>query len=120
MPPETLARYGKPEIFNTDQGGVSQGLEPDGYNLTGFDGVPCSFPYGSESATDYGIGYKRRLMDGSLLFTLAGFYIDYSGRQFELLTDDPAGPGVIEAIINFGDATQWGIESELQWQLTRN
>ena len=100
-------------------GVVAQGLEPGGFNLTNFTGSGSLFGFGPEEATSYEIGYKAQLLNDSMQFTLAGFYIDYDDRQFELTVADPNEQGVVEGIINAGDSTQWGVEGELQWQFSR-
>ena len=97
---EVLGRGSIAMFFDDDRsmvyGTFSQGFEPGDFNLTNFAGVNSLFGYGREKATQYEIGYKGRLLGDRLILTLAGFFIDYNSRQFELQTEDPTTGGPIE------------------------
>lgn len=96
---------------------VSQGFEPGDFNLTNFQGVDSLFGYGPEEATQYELGYKGKLLGDRLAVTLAAFFIDYRGRQFELQAKDPTSGTLVEGIVNVGDSEHWGLEGDLSWRL---
>tara|TARA_R110002060_G_scaffold78357_1_gene91406 strand:- start:2728 stop:4950 length:2223 start_codon:yes stop_codon:yes gene_type:complete len=100
-------------------GTISQGFEPGDLNLNNFTGDNTLIPYGNESAIQYEIGYKNRMLDNRLDIYAAIFAIDYSDRQYELQATDPNG-GFVEGIINAGDSSQWGFESDFTFALTEN
>jgi len=96
----------------------SQGFEPADFSLTNLTGAQSLLGFGKETADQIEIGYKGRLLDDALVFTIAAFYIDYRDRQFELQAADPTTGGFVEAIVNVGDSTQKGIEFDFTWVLT--
>ena len=97
---------------------VSQGFEPGSFNLSNFEGEVSLFGYAPEEATSYEIGYKGRLADGRVIFTLAAFRIDYESRQFEQQIADPVTGNIVEGILNVGDSSQDGVEFDLSWRAT--
>ena len=118
---EVLGRGSIAMFFDEDRsmvyGTVSQGFEPGDFNCCGQDFV-ASFV--KEKATQYEIGYKGRLLDDRLILTLAGFYIDYKDRQFELQRVNPATNTVIENITNVGDSEAWGLEGDVILSMHEN
>ena len=118
---EVLGRGSIAMFFDEDRsmvyGTVSQGFEPGDFNCCGQDFV-ASFV--KEKATQYEIGYKGRLLDDRLILTLAGFYIDYKDRQFELQRVNPATNTVIENITNVGDSEAWGLEGDVVLSMHEN
>lgn len=96
----------------------SQGFEPADFSLTNLTGADSLLGFGKETADQVEVGYKGRLFDDALVFTIAAFYIDYRDRQFELQAVDPETGGFVEAIVNVGDSTQKGIEFDFTWVLT--
>ena len=118
---EVLGRGSFSLFFDDDRsmlyGTVSQGFEPGDFNLTNFEGVDSLFGYGREKATQYEIGYKGRLLGDRLILTLAGFFIDYDDRQFELQTEDPKTRGIVEGVINAGNSEHWGLEGDMVWSV---
>ena len=111
---EVLGRGSISMFFDEDRsmvyGTVSQGFEPGDFNCCAQDFVAG---YRKEKATQYELGYKGRLMQDRLVLTLAGFFIDYKDRQFELQRTDPVTNTVIENITNVGDSEAWGLEGDL-------
>ena len=95
----------------------SQGFEPADFSLTNLTGAGSLLGYAKETANQIEVGYKGRLLDDALIFTIAGFYIDYRDRQFELQAVDPATGGFVEGVVNVGDSTQKGIEFDFSWRL---
>lgn len=118
---EVLGRGSIAMFFDEDRsmvyGTVSQGFEPGDFNCCAQSFV-ASFV--EERATQYEIGYKGRLMDDRLILTLAGFYIDYKDRQFELQRTDPVTNTVIENITNVGDSDAWGLEGDMVLSMHEN
>ena len=118
---EVLGRGSIAMFFDEDRsmvyGTVSQGFEPGDFNCCAQSFV-ASFV--EERATQYEIGYKGRLMDDRLILTLAGFYIDYKDRQFELQRTDPVTNTVIENITNVGDSEAWGLEGDIVLSMHEN
>ena len=121
---EVLGRGSIAMFFDEDRsmvyGTFSQGFEPGDFNLTSFEGVDGLIGYGREKATQVEVGYKGRLLNDRLILTLAGFYIDYNDRQFELQTEDPNTGGVVEAIVNVGDSEAWGLEGDMVLSMHEN
>ena len=118
---EVLGRGSISMFFDEDRsmvyGTISQGFEPGDFNCCAQSFV-ASFV--EERATQYEIGYKGRLMDDRLVLTLAGFYIDYKDRQFELQRTDPVTNTVIENITNVGDSDAWGLEGDIVLSMHEN
>ena len=118
---EVLGRGSIAMFFDEDRsmvyGTVSQGFEPGDFNCCAQDFVAG---FGPEEATQYELGYKGRLLGDRLILTLAGFFIDYDNRQFELQRTDPVTNTVIENIANIGDSEQWGLEGDLILSMHEN
>ncbi|MDE0512747.1 MAG: TonB-dependent receptor [Gammaproteobacteria bacterium] len=118
---EVLGRGSIAMFFDEDRsmvyGTVSQGFEPGDFNCCAQSFV-ASFV--EERATQYEIGYKGRLLEDRLILTLAGFYIDYKDRQFELQRTDPVTNTVIENITNVGDSDAWGLEGDMVLSVHEN
>ena len=118
---EVLGRGSIAMFFAEDRsmvyGTVSQGFEPGDFNCCAQSFV-ASFV--EERATQYEIGYKGRLLADRLILTLAGFYIDYKDRQFELQRTDPVTNTVIENITNVGDSDAWGLEGDIVLSMHEN
>lgn len=92
----------------------SKGFEPGRVNsgsLAPFEGpdTAVSAPFRPEVSTNYEVGLKGAVADGTLLFELAAFYIDTKDRQVEsraLLDNIP-----LEFITNVGDSRSYGFEA---------
>ncbi|MEP6275500.1 TonB-dependent receptor, partial [Hyphomonas sp.] len=95
-------------------GNFSRGFEPGNFNLYDAAGTPVLNPYKKEIADNFELGIKTELFNGDVSFNAAGFYIDYTDRQFELQQQIAIG-GVIENILNAGDSTQYGFEADMNW-----
>jgi len=92
----------------------ARGFEPGNFNLYDAAGTPVLNPYSKEIADNYEVGLKTKLFDRNVDFNVAGFYIDYKDRQFELQQQIAIG-GVIENILNAGDSKQYGFEADFDW-----
>lgn len=93
----------------------AKGYEPGGYNLYDPFGVPLLNPFVEEEAASYELGVKTSLFNHTLDVNVAGFYIDYKDRQFEIQQQIAIG-GIVENILNAGDSTQYGMEFDFRWQ----
>ena len=121
---EVLGRASVSMFFDDDRSMVyatfSQGFEPGSFNAFDLEGENALFDIEPEEATQVEIGYKGRLLDDRLILTLAGFYIDYEGRQFELQTKNPLTGTVLEGIFNIGDSESWGLEGDMVLSMHEN
>ena len=121
---EVLGRASISMFFDEDQSMVyalfSQGFEPGSFNAFNLEGENALFDIEPEEATQVEIGYKGRLLDDRLLLTLAGFYLDYEGRQFELQTKSPVTGTILEGIFNIGDSEHWGMEGDIVLSMHEN
>ena len=96
---------------------VAWGYEPGGFNLASFQDTEALIPFGREEAVNYEVGWKGRWADGRATASLAAFFIEYEARQIEYhLVQEDGDP--IEAITNFGDSEQYGIEADLSVRVT--
>jgi iron complex outermembrane receptor protein len=94
----------------------AKGYEPGGYNLYDPFGTPLLNAFSEEEASSYELGVKTSLLDGTLAVNVAGFYIDYKDRQFEIQQQIAIG-GIVENILNAGDSTQYGMEFDFRWMV---
>ncbi len=121
---EVLGRASVSMFFDDDRSMVyatfSQGFEPGSFNAFDLEGQNALFDIEPEEATQVEIGYKGRLLDDRVVLTLAGFYIDYEGRQFELQTKNPQTGTVLEGIFNIGDSEAWGLEGDMVVSMHEN
>lgn len=113
------ASWSNPDETTLVYANFSQGFEPADFALNNFAGSNSLIGYGKEKADQIEIGYKGRLLDNKLFFTLAAFHIDYRDRQFELQATDPSG-GFVEAVVNVGDSRQRGVEADFTWRVADN
>ncbi len=80
--------------------------------------------YKPESLINYEAGLRTTLFDGSLIFNLTGFMMEYEDMQIELAVPsldaqgNPVGTGTQLAIDNAGKAKISGFEMDFQWLLT--
>jgi len=81
------------------------GSEPGRVNVTTGTGGA----YKDERAASYEAGIKGSLLDRSVTYELAGFYIDYKRRQFESQFINSDG-SVAEEVTNIGKSVSYGVE----------
>lgn len=115
MPRLSLTRWLSEEAML--YGLIAWGYEPGGFNLTSFLDGSGLIPFGREEAVNYEVGWKGRWADGRATASLAAFFIDYEARQIEYHLVQADGTA-IEAITNFGDSEQYGIEADLSVKVT--
>ena len=107
--------------YTSDNGAMTyftfaEGYEPGGYNLYDPLGTPLLNPFSKEKVNSYELGLKKSLFDDTVDINVAGFYIDYTDRQFEIQQQIAIG-GIVENILNAGDSTQYGLEFDFRWQV---
>ena len=92
---------------------VSEGFRPGGFNRTA--GVPVT--YATDEVTNYELGWKTTLLDGSLRFNGALYFIDWEGLQIGV-TDFSIS--VISFTTNAADAEIKGIEGDVLYAVNDN
>lgn len=119
---EILPKASLTYFFDRDRsmiyGSFARGFHPGGFNLSNFAGTNTLFGFDNEESDNFEIGYKGRLLDDSVRLTLAGFYIDYKDRQFEVQVRDPVTNQFVEGIVSVGDSEHIGMEASIAWQAT--
>lgn len=95
-------------------GSYAEGYEPAGYNASG---SATGTLYDAENVDTYEFGMKGSILDGRGNVSLAAFYNDYVGRQFEDTVVGLSG-NVVEVVRNIGDTTTYGLEAELNYLLS--
>lgn len=101
------------------------GSEPGRVNLLSAVSPASGDPYRSERANNFEVGIKGSSADRKLFYEFAGYYIDYSRRQFEsTLFIDTNGDGLVdtplEQILNIGKSVGYGIEGGVTYQPIRD
>jgi iron complex outermembrane receptor protein len=89
----------------------SEGFRPGGFNRTA--GVPTT--YLADEATNYELGWKSTLLDGSLRFNASLYKIYWDGLQVGITDFDIS---VITFTTNAADAEIQGFEGDLTWLAT--
>ena len=89
----------------------SKGYRPGGVNRNGGGSLP---PYKPDYLTNYEIGWKTSWFDNSLRWNGAIFDEKWKDFQFAYL-----GPNALTIIANAGEAEIKGVESDLEWAVTR-
>lgn len=90
----------------------SKGFRPGGVNRNGGGKLP---PYKPDYLTNYEIGWKTSWLDNSLRWNGAVFDEEWKDFQFAFL-----GPNALTIIANAGQAQIRGVESDLEWAVTRS
>lgn len=89
-----------------------------GYKAGGF-GDAGSPDYDEENLTNYEVGMKSDLLDGSLRLNLAAYYSDYEDFQVTAIEGSGNNDGVAAAATrNAGEASITGFEVEYTWLAT--
>ncbi|HVW68871.1 MAG TPA: TonB-dependent receptor [Steroidobacteraceae bacterium] len=89
----------------------SKGYRPGGVNRNGGGKLP---PYKPDYLTNYEIGWKTSWLDHTLRWNGAVFDEKWKDFQFSYL-----GPNSLSIIANAGQAEVRGVESDLEWAITR-
>ena len=90
----------------------SKGYRPGGVNRNGGGTLP---PYKPDYLTNYEIGWKTSWFDNSLRWNGAIFWEKWKQFQFAYL-----GANALTIIANAGNAEVKGVESDLEWAVTRS
>ncbi|MFW6348194.1 MAG: TonB-dependent receptor, partial [Cyclonatronaceae bacterium] len=95
-------------------GNISRGRRPNVINVT----ASGSTVLDEEIVWSYEAGVKQLAFNNSLAIDLSGFYYDYSNFQTSVteLTDD----GLVAEARDTGEATAYGLETSLRYNLNRN
>ncbi len=94
---------------------VNSGFKSGGYNAL----APTQSPFNPEKLTAYAAGLKTDLFDRKVRFNVEGFYYDYKDLQVAVVLQ--LAPGVTApGIINGGGAHVYGLDADLQAQLTEH
>jgi iron complex outermembrane receptor protein len=97
-------------------GSISKGFKAGGFN-GGFLFQPTpTISYGPETVIAYEVGMKGDYLDRSLRLNVAGFYYDYSDMQVFSFINTGGLP--TQVLTNAADAVIYGMEAELDWQVT--
>jgi iron complex outermembrane receptor protein len=70
----------------------------------------------AETADSFEIGLKNTLLDGTLVFNIAGFYAKYS--NFQANNPDIVSGVVVTRFTNAGDISTRGVEADFIWRPT--
>ncbi len=90
----------------------SKGFRPGGVNRNGGGSLP---PYKADYLTNYEIGWKTSWLNNSLRWNGAVFDEKWKSFQFAFL-----GPNAVTIIGNAGNAEIRGVETDLEWAVTRS
>ncbi|HVW68205.1 MAG TPA: TonB-dependent receptor [Steroidobacteraceae bacterium] len=90
----------------------SKGYRPGGVNRNGGGSEP---PYKPDYLTNYELGWKTTWLDNTVRWNGAVFWEKWKSFQFSFL-----GPNALTIIANAGNAEVKGVESDLEWAVTRS
>ncbi len=90
----------------------SKGFRPGGVNRNGGGSLP---PYQPDYLTNYEVGWKTTWLNNSLRWNGAVFDEKWKDFQFAFL-----GANALTIIANAGNAEIRGVESDLEWAVTRS
>lgn len=90
---------------------VSRGFKPGGFNHAVTSPADAT-AFDSETSTNLELGWRADWVDLGLTLSSAVYFIDASDKQIYV------GPLGAQVISNLGDAQSYGMEADLQWQLS--
>ena len=100
----------------------SEGFRPGGFNRGGGDSMNdidfVPFTYGTDSIKNYELGWKTMLLNQTLQFNGAAYYVDWSDMQVARF--DPINLSILTFIENAASSEIKGIESDIVWLPTKN
>ncbi len=99
---------------------VSEGFRSGGFNRNGGGGSGVAnipFFFESDNATNFEVGYKSTLLDGSLRFNASAYFVDFTDLQQGVLDFTIDNVSFFD---NVGDAEIMGFEVETDWAPTEN
>ncbi len=92
-------------------GTISVGFKGGGFQNSAPNAFAASTPYNPESVTNYEAGYKWELLDKTLRWNSAAFYMKYRDLQVQ----QTSGACLCNIINNASSATIKGFETEVQY-----
>lgn len=95
-------------------GTISRGFRAGGFPKYPFSQDRTGIPFDKEESTNFELGIKSVLLDGTLSLNAAIYQIDIRDQQLSSQVDGPAGIPV-EGIDNVGESTNTGAELEVAW-----
>jgi iron complex outermembrane recepter protein len=95
----------------------TKGFRSGGYNLRNTSPAASPGPFNEESTSVFEVGMKYDNPEKTLRTNIALFVNNISDMQREVNIADPVA-GVVQIIDNTADARIWGLEAEVQAQLT--
>lgn len=109
----------KPTSETHVYGYYTKGFRSGGYNLRQVTLTSPPGPYDQETENTIEIGWKQKLFDNRLRFSLAAFQNKYKNLQRDLAIADPV-LGNIQTTVNTADVTIRGVEFEGSLQVNDN
>ena len=105
-------------------GTYSEGFRPGGFNRGGgapsfnsdFPTVPVT--YETDNVKNYELGWKTMLLQGTLQFNGAAYFIDWTDMQVARF--DPINVSILTFIDNSADSEIRGVEGDIIWSATDN
>jgi outer membrane receptor protein involved in Fe transport len=92
---------------------AAKGVKPAGYSTVAVTDSSLA-QYDAERLYNYEAGLKGSLLDRKLMFSAAGFYMKYLGKQISVLQPNPLTPsGFANFIRNAGGARVYGLEANV-------
>ncbi len=96
---------------------VATGYRSGGYNVRSDSEADFRKPFDEEDIISYEIGWKTDLLDRTLRFNGALFYLEYSDRQIAQFAAGSGGASTV--IVNAGESNTTGLELEAIWQVSQ-
>jgi len=124
---DTIYRVGARYNFTGDvmaYATVSTGFRSGGLSPRAQTASVIARGYKPEQITNYELGLRTTILDGSMTLNLTAFHMDYEDMQIELAVPsldeagNVVGTGTQLAIENAGKAQFEGVELEFEWQAT--
>ncbi|MGI2261268.1 TonB-dependent receptor [Shewanella sp. GXUN23E] len=99
---------------------LARGYKPGGFNTD----LPAELnqyrAFDSETLYNYELGYNASLLDGNLDTRLALFFMDRQDQQVDASVQIPGSGNFILYTANATSSTNYGLEAEVRYYLTRN
>lgn len=96
----------------------STGFKSGGFNEQAGTLTSAALSFDPEEAASFEVGMKADLLDNTLRFNAAAFYVEYSDLQLDSVVAIDEAPGQESVITNAGSMTSMGIEADVMWLAT--
>ncbi len=93
---------------------LTTGFKGGGYEDTPANEVAADIPFDPETVTNYEVGFKATLLEGSMRLNTTVFYMDYKDLQVQQTNEDC----LCNITDNASNAKIQGLELEFQWVVT--